>query len=591
MCGIAGLMTCDGQQPPAFMLDRMITAMAHRGPDGFGQLVRGNIALLHARLAIVDLETGDQPLFGVSDDPAGGTALIGNGEIYNNPDLRHAMASTPFRTRSDCEPPVFLYDAFGTAFADRLRGMYALAVHDPLQNRLVLVRDPFGIKPLYYAQTETMFAFASEPQVLLAAGFGSRAPAPGRVAELLQLKFTTGAETIFPGLYRVLPGETLVIEDGRLVAHHRSTALPEGRPRQISHAEALREIDSVLAGSVSAHLQSDVPYGLFLSGGVDSAALLALMTRLTGNRIQALTCGWAGAAGVDETTEALRLAAVMGADCERVEMGEADFWALAPQIAACIDDPTADAAVLPSWMLGRAAGQGGLKVTLCGEGGDELFGGYARYRKQRAPLRWLVRKPRSGGVFGSAIPGLVGWRDGIARAETLARRPGRTAVQQAQFVDCQEWLPNDLLIKLDRTLMVHGVEGRTPFLDPLVAEFAFSLPDAEKVGWKMGKTLLRTWLAGAFPEAGAWARKKGFKPPVGGWIAARGTALAEQIATQPGVAAVVPRDVVMASIARAASDSQPAWSLLYYALWHSAHVMGIDPRGSIGDVLDEAGRY
>jgi len=589
MCGIAGVMTRNGSAPDSAMLNRMQSAIAHRGPDGFGRLVRDDVALIQVRLAIVDLTTGDQPLFGTSNDRRTGTALVGNGEIYNNPELRAAMPHVGFRTRSDCEPPVFLYDTLGTSFADRLRGMFAIAVHDPIARRLVLVRDPFGIKPLYYAQNETAFAFASEPQSLLAAGFGSRNPPHARVAELLQLKFTTGAETIFPGIYRALPGETLVVEQGRIVERHRNQALPEGAPRRVRHGDALRQLDDVLSNSVSAHLQADVPYGLFLSGGVDSAALLALMTRLTGNRIQALTVGWAGAEGVDETTEALRLASAMGAECERLEMGEADFWNLAPQIAACIDDPTSDAAVLPSWMLGRAARAAGLKVTLCGEGGDELFGGYARYRKQRPPLSWFARKPRSSGVFGSAIPGLTGWRDGLAAAEAAAGRD-RSAVQAAQFVDCQEWLPNDLLIKLDRTLMVHGVEGRTPFLDPVVADFAFTLPDGEKVGLRRGKVLLREWLEGAFPQAGAWARKKGFKPPVGGWIARRGAALADQIAHQPGVAQVVPNEVVQAVIANAAENSQPAWSLLHYALWHSAHVMGISTEGTIGDVLDEAVR-
>jgi asparagine synthase (glutamine-hydrolysing) len=589
MCGIAGVMTCNGMAPPLDLLDRMQVAIAHRGPDGSGRLARGDTALLQVRLAIVDLETGEQPLFGLSDDPMDGTALVGNGEIYNNPELRRAMASTPFRTRSDCEPPVFLYEVEGTGFSDRLRGMYALAIHDVIRGRLVLVRDPFGIKPLYYAESEDLFAFASEPQALLAAGFGEREPDKLRAAELLQLKFTTGRETIFPGIWRVLPGETLVVEAGRIVARHRSTALPAGGPMPIAHDVALKQLDDVLIGSVEAHLQSDVPYGLFLSGGVDSAALLALMTRATGNRIQALTVGWAGAAGVDETTEALRLADAMGADCTRIEMSEVDFWELAPRIAASIDDPTADAAVLPSWMLGEAARASGLKVTLCGEGGDELFGGYARYRKQRAPFRWLSRKPRSGGVFGTDIPGLTGWRDGIAAAEQGVG-PDRTAVQAAQMVDCQEWLPNDLLIKLDRCLMVHGVEGRTPFLDPVVAQFAFSLPDREKVGFRYGKRLLREWLAGAFPQAGAWARKKGFKPPVGGWIAARGDSLANQIAAQPGVAALVPADVVRAVVANAAKSSQPAWSLLYYALWHSYHVLGIDASGDIGSVLDEAAR-
>jgi asparagine synthase (glutamine-hydrolysing) len=592
MCGIAGVQTRNGMQPApgvfGAILDRMQAAIAHRGPDGVGRLSRGDTALLQLRLAIVDLVTGDQPLFGASNDIDHGVALIGNGEIYNNLDLRRAMASTPFRTRSDCEPPVFLYESMGAEFADRLRGMYAIAIHDPATGNLVLTRDPFGIKPLYYAQNEGSFAFASEPRALLAAGYGDRQPDRLRAAELLQLKFTTGADTIFPGIRRVLPGETIVVRNGEIISSHRSTALPEGGPIAINHRSALAQLDEVLLGSVLAHLQSDVPYGLFLSGGVDSAALLSLMTRATGKRIQALTVGWEGGAGVDETTEALRLASVMGADCTRIEMGEADFWQLAPRIAASIDDPTADAAVLPSWLLGEAARAGGLKVTLCGEGGDELFGGYARYRKRRAPWRWIARKPRSGGVFGDSIPGLEGWRDGIAAAENAIS--GRSALQAAQIVDCQEWLPNDLLIKLDRCLMVHGVEGRTPFLDPVVANFAFSLPDSEKAGIRRGKLLLREWLEGAFPQAGAWARKKGFKPPVGGWIAARGASLAAQIAAQPGVAALVPREVVLSAIANAEQNSQPAWSLLYYALWHSYHVLGIDASGDIGTVLTEAGR-
>jgi len=589
MCGIAGIMTCNGMAPSLDLLDRMQAAIAHRGPDGSGRILRGDTALLQVRLAIVDLTTGDQPLFGSSDDVDSGVALVGNGEIYNNPDLRRAMTAVAFRTRSDCEPPVFLYEAEGEGFADRLRGMYALAIHDPNKRRLVLARDPFGIKPLYYAEGFGMFAFASEPQALLAAGFGLREVDPVRVGELLQLKFTTGRATVFPGIQRVLPGETMVIVGGRIVSQHISTALPEGGPVAIEHKTALKQLDEVLIGSVSAHLQSDVPYGLFLSGGVDSAALLALMTRATDNRIQALTVGWAGAAGVDETTEALRLASVMGADCTRIEMSEQDFWELAPRIAASIDDPTADAAVLPSWMLGEAARAQGLKVTLCGEGGDELFGGYARYRKRRVPLSWVTRPPRSGGVFGKSLPGLNGWRAGIAAAEADVGA-GRSAVQAAQAVDCAEWLPNDLLIKLDRCLMVHGVEGRTPFLDPLVANFAFALPDSEKVGFRTGKLLLREWLSTAFPQAGAWAKKKGFKPPVGGWIAARGVTLAAQIAAQPGVAAVVPEAVVRQAVANAEHDSQPAWSLLYYALWHSYHVLCIDASGDIGTVLDEARR-
>lgn len=583
MCGLAGAMTCDGSPPDPTLLCALQNALAHRGPDGRGMLVRGDCALIHLRLAIVDLTTGDQPLFA-----PGGAALVANGEIYNDPQLRHQMPSAGFRTRSDCEPAVFLAESEGAAFAERLRGMYAIAVHDPARRRLLLARDPFGIKPLYYISTRDVFAFASEPQALLAAGLTSRTVDPLRRAELLQLKFTTGRQTIFPGICRVLPGETLVIERGAIVEHRHRPALPVGGPLTIAPAAARAQLDAVLLDSVTAHLRSDVPYGLFLSGGIDSAALLSLMRRATGQRIQALTVGWEGGGAIDESREAERLAGIAGADCHRLEMTQADFWRLAPRIAASIDDPTADAAVLPSWLLGQAAAAGGLKVALSGEGADEMFGGYVRYRKRRAPWRWFSRRPRSAGVFGDPSA-WAGWRDGIAAAET-ACRDSRSAMQIAQAVDCAEWLPNDLLTKLDRTLMAHGVEGRTPFLDPAVADLAFRLPDALKGGARFGKVLLRDWLATAFPQAGAYARKKGFKPPVGRWMASRAAELAPLVAAEPCVAEVMPADGVATAFAAAADNPQPAWSLLFLALWHSHHGLGVRSDGDIGEVLRTAGK-
>ena len=570
MCGIAGVMTRNGRPPEQALLDRLMAAIAHRGPDGQGRVVRGGTALLQARLAIVDLATGDQPLF--SDR---GTALVANGEIYNNPELRAAMRGTPFRTQSDCEPIVFHYDAAGDRFADALRGMYAVAIHDAAQDRLILARDPFGIKPLYYLTTPDAFAFASEPQALLKAGLIPPGIAASPRLELLQLKFSTGSQTIFPGIMRLLPGETLVIEAGTIVARRQRNALPDGPPIPGRGAG----LDAVLMDAVAVHLRADVPYGLFLSGGIDSASLLALMTRATGQRIQALTCGWEGAGAIDESHEAARLARIMGADCHRIEMTARDFWTLAPRIAASIDDPTADAAVLPTWMLGREAAKS-LKVTLCGEGADELFGGYARYRKRLRPWSWIARAPRSKPLF----PSLEGdWRAGISAAESAAA-PGRSPMQAAQAVDIAEWLPNDLLTKLDRCLMAHGVEGRTPFLDPVVADFAFRLPDRRKAGLRFGKKILRDWLAQAFPQAGAYARKKGFKPPVGGWIAAR-PELGALVASEPGIAACIPKALVEKVFAAAQDNSQRAWSLLFYALWHSHHIRGVAPDGDIAAVL------
>ncbi len=573
MCGIAGIMTRNATTPDKLMLDRLMAAIAHRGPDGQGRVVRGDCALLQTRLAIIDLQTGDQPLYAPS-----GTALVANGEIYNNPELRAGMAGTPFRTHSDCEPPAFLYNSEGEGFASRLRGMYAIAIHDAARGRLLLSRDPFGIKPLYYIITDTLFAFASEPQALLKAGFVAPGIDPVRRSELLQLKFTTGAATIFPGVFRVLPGETLVVERGEIVRRLRRPALPDGPPRSTAG-----DLDAVLMDAVSVHLRSDVPYGLFLSGGIDSASLLALMTRATGQRIQALTVGWEGAGAVDESHEAGRLAKIMGADCHRIEMTAKDFWTLAPRIAAAIDDPTADAAVLPTYMLGREAAKS-LKVTLCGEGADELFGGYSRYKKRLWPWRWLTRPPRSKGLFGDALPG---WRDGLVAAEARAGAE-RSPMRAAQALDIAEWLPNDLLTKLDRCLMAHGVEGRTPFLDPVVAEFAFRLPDRRKAGLRFGKLVLRDWLAKAFPQAGAYARKQGFKPPVGAWMSGRASVLSELVARSPGVAECLPNSTVSATFSQADENPQRAWSLLYYALWHSHHVLGLPADGDIGEVLASA---
>ena len=582
MCGIAGVMMRNGRPPDEDRLARLLAAVAHRGPDGHGRWLHAGVALLQARLAIIDLKTGDQPLFA-----PGGVVLVANGEIYNNPELRAAMPTTLFRTGSDCEPAVFLYESEGLGFADQLRGMYAIAIHDPARNRLVLARDPFGIKPLYYVETAEAFAFASEPQALIAAGFATAAVDPRRQAELLQLKFTTGADTIFPGIKRVLPGETLAIEAGTpdrwIVQRRQRAALPSGGPRGPA---TVAQLETVLLDSVAVHLRSDVPYGLFLSGGIDSASVLALMHRATGQRIAAITCGWQGGAGVDESAEAIRLGTLMGADCHRIEMGAADFWALAPRIAAAIDDPTADAAVLPTWLLGRAARVQGLKVTLCGEGADELFGGYSRYRKQRPPLSWISRKPRSKGTLGEQ-PGLPGWRDGIAALETQAEA-GRSAVQNAQAIDIAEWLPNDLLTKLDRCMMAHGVEGRTPFLDPVVADFAFRLPDGQKVGYRFGKLLLRDWLVGAFPQAGAYARKKGFKPPVGIWMQARAEELGPLVAAHPAIAPCLASDFVHGCFSQAGTEPQRAWSLLFYALWHNHHIQGIASDGDIGEVLRAA---
>jgi asparagine synthase (glutamine-hydrolysing) len=577
-------MMVDGSPPDPAVLDRLEAALRHRGPDGVGRHVEDNVGLVHARLAIIDLASGDQPLFGPRR-----SALVANGEIYNYIELRERdLVDAPLTTRSDCEPILHLYERLGADCARSLRGMYAFALHDPAARRLVLSRDPFGIKQLYYVETPRWFAFASEPQALVAAGLIVPRLNDRAAGELLQLQFTTGAETIFAGIHRVLPGETLTVADGRIIDRRTLAALPEGAPIEIGEAAALRRLDDILMDSVAVHQRSDVPYGLFLSSGIDSAAILACMARLNDNPVQAYTACFPRTGVHDEFDEAHRLAGALGAHHIKVEVTVKDFWALLPKIVAAVDDPTADYAIVPSYILAREAAKD-LKVILCGEGGDEIFAGYGRYRRQIRPW-WLGgRVRRRTGPFSHA--GILTvephhWRDGVAAAERTAALPGRSRLQAAQAADCVDYLPHGLLVKLDRCLMAHGMEGRTPLLDPVVADFGFRLPQELKLARRRGKYLMRRWLEDHVADSPAFARKKGFTVPVGDWISTAGDRLGPMVAKDPAVAAVASADKVKAVFAsRDKRRLEAAWRLLFYALWHRRHMRGIAPDGDVFDCL------
>ena len=390
MCGIAGLaMAPDAPPPPPTTLAALSQALAHRGPDGEGRTAAGRVALVQTRLAIIDLQTGGQPLF------AGAASLVANGEVYN---YRELSPGLPLHTASDCEPPLHLWRRSGAAYAEQLRGMYAIAIHDRASRSLTLTRDRFGIKPLYTAATPGGLAFASEPQALLAAGLVRRDVRPAARDELLQMQFTTGADTIFPGIQRVLPGETLRVVDGQVVDRCRLEPLPPGPPEQIGEDAALARLDAALEQSVDLHQRSDVPYGLFLSGGVDSAAVLALMARLNDAPVLAYTAGFDAPGAADERAHAAALARAVGARHETVVVTEAMAWAALPRIVAAMDDPAADYAIVPTWFLAQRARQD-VKVVLSGEGGDEMFAGYGRYRSAIRPWWRGGRSMRTRGTF------------------------------------------------------------------------------------------------------------------------------------------------------------------------------------------------
>jgi len=578
-------MVRDEPLPEPDLIAALTRSLAHRGPDGEGQYFDGPVALAHTRLAIIDLVTGDQPFL---DDQ--GVSLVANGEIYNYLELRDSLKvdGALFKTMSDCEVPLHLYRRHGVGFASHLRGMYAIAIHDPNEDVLILARDPFGIKPLYYAETETAFSFASEMGALLAADVADPVIRNQSRVELMQLQFCTGRNTVVNDIKRVLPGETLVVRGGRIVERFRQQSLPQGGQRISDEDAAMKQLDEALMESVALHQRSDVPYGLFLSGGIDSSVLLACMAQLNETPVRAFTAGFPRTDVHDERAHARMLAKRVGADHVEVEITEQDFWQLLPEIAAAMDDPVADYAIIPTYKLAREAARE-MKVVLCGEGGDELFGGYGRYRSALRPWWQGGRAMRTKGImdgFDVLREEPRGWRDGILAAESRSGITGRTRLQVAQAVDNADWLPNDLLVKLDRCLMAHGLEGRTPFLDPAVSSLAFCLDDDLKIRKGKGKYLLRKWLDVKLPEAEAFSPKRGFTVPVGEWIAAQGDKLAPLLAAQPGIIQICHPDAVARLVRRRGKRvGNAAWTLLFYALWHRYHVLRLPPQGDVFECL------
>ncbi len=584
MCGIAGVLTAADSPPPdQAVLDALTRAIAHRGPDGHGHTVVGRVALVHNRLAIIDLVTGDQPLF------AGSAALVCNGEIYNYRELRAGMPGVTFATNSDCEPPLHLWLKEGADYARHLRGMYGIAIHERAARTVTLSRDPFGIKPLYIAQNAHCLAFASEAQALLAAGIVKREIRPAARDELLQLQFTTGADTIFQGIRRVLPGETLVCADGRVLERRHIDPLPAGGPETIDEEAALLRLDRALEESVDMHQRADVPYGMFLSGGIDSSALLTLMARLNSQPVLAFTAGFAHRDAADEREAAAVVAKSLGARHETIDVTEAMTWRHLPEIVACLDDPAVDYAAIPTWFLAQRARQD-VKVVLSGEGGDEIFAGYGRYQSAMRPWWWGGRAMRRRGNF-DRVDVLrnrpVTWRDGMAAAEARVGATERSRLMAAQEVDMADWLPNDLLLKIDRCMMAHALEGRTPFLDRGVAEAAFRLPDGLKVRNGLGKWLLRKWLERQCKAARPFAPKQGFTVPIGQWIGNQGARLGPLVAAQAGVAEIADPARVAALFKRSNGRRHgfAAWTLLFYALWHRAHILGLAPVGDVFETL------
>jgi asparagine synthase (glutamine-hydrolysing) len=587
MCGIAGII---GEASGA---QALIDAIAHRGPNGIRIEESARYSLAHARLSIIDLEGGWQPLH------SAGSTIIGNGEIYNYLELAEEFQLRgKLATGSDFEPLLHIYAQDGEKAFDRLRGMYAFCLIGA-DGRTWLVRDPFGIKPLYIHARNGAVAFSSEPR-----SFGRARVVPAISNQVAALHYTLENETAWPGVIRLEPGEIVEIVDGKPKRHRVRTAIsppPRGAgaggggrsdaqaaaerpPSPPSPAggegDALAHLDRVLEDSIKVHQRSDVPYGLFLSGGIDSATVATMMARLSARPVVAYTCGFEAEGARDERAQAERVARQLNLDWDNVSFGEEDFWSIVPHVAWAMDDPVADYACLPTYKLAQEAKKR-LTVVLTGEGGDELFGGYSRYRRAQRP-KWLggrVAEPQTDALLGGSA--IEVWRKAHAARSAALQF---STLQQAQAADIATWLPNDLLLKLDRMLMAHGLEGRTPFLDPEVAAFAFHLPDNLKTRGKFGKYILRAWLEKNCPAAEPWAKKKGFTVPVESWIAPRASELAQSLGQVEAVRAAADAEMIRAIFADEAHAAL-RYPMLFLGLWGRIHVEGAAPEAALKSLL------
>jgi asparagine synthase (glutamine-hydrolysing) len=587
MCGIAGYYL---KAPAADQsrLSEMARRLAHRGPDGSGFHSAGRVGLAHTRLAIIDLAGGAQPLY--NEDRS--IALVANGEVYNHLELRAELEALGhrFTTHSDCETLLHAYEAWGENFLDRVLGMYAFALHDATRGVLLLGRDRLGIKPLYYTLTPEGLAFASEIKALRPL-LGRPEVATAGLARFLQANFTSGSGTLVRGVERLPPGHIGRMGADGVLQLRRYWSPTQTRPGRMDLDEALEAFDALMEEVITIHLRSDVPFGLFLSGGVDSSILAALISRRLDQPLRTWSVGFPMSGVHNELAAAAAVSERFGTRHTALEVSARDMLERLPHAVWAADDLTGDYANLPVSLLAERAGAD-LKVVFSGEGGDEVFAGYGRYR-----MPWIrrllaeLRHPGSGGFRTRGVFSRVGrdlFQPELARAMSAWRTPfvqawgeapaDWTDLMRRQYVDLTTWLPDDLLVKADRMLMAWGVEGRVPFLDHRVVEFGLALPDGLKVDARSGKRFLKLWGERFLPHDLLWSRKKGFTVPVGEWLG--GEWLERYARVVPQTAAVrtwfrpeAVRRLIEAQ-RRSGRMAAPLWALLNFALWHRLFVEG-----------------
>jgi asparagine synthase (glutamine-hydrolysing) len=555
MCGIAGYVGWD-RSPQASETDLrlMCNAIRHRGPDGEGHFIAPGVALGMRRLSVIDLAGGNQPI-GNED---GSVQVVFNGEIYNYRELRGRLVAAGHRvaTHSDTETLVHLYEDEGDRFVHALCGMFAFAIWDARCEHLLLARDRLGIKPLYYWERPGGLAFASELRAFLALEMFSPRLDRTALGEYLALGYVPDPQCIFEGVKKLPPGHILSWDRGRGSEVVRYWSPVRSETLNVGEQEAVEEVRRLLADAVRSHLEADVPLGAFLSGGLDSSSVVALMGRSMDRPVRTFSIGFEEPE-FNEAPDAAAAARALRTE-HRELIVRPDVDVLVEDVVRFFDEPFADSSALPTYLVARLAREE-VTVALSGDGGDELFGGYTRYtellrRRELRPatlrrfIRYVARQlPHASpgrnrlldlartrrGRYATTVAGPLAIQDGGVALPPLAsdrdaldslldrwfdQLPSRDFATQMMLVDTMSYLPGDILTKVDRTSMAVSLEARVPLLDHRLVEFVVGLPSHLKIRDGSGKWILRQAIADLVPRGVLEKPKQGFSVPLIRWF-------------------------------------------------------------------------
>ena len=644
MCGIAGFITLHSSSGDAATLARMTSAIAHRGPDDTGVLHSAPAFLGQRRLSIVDLAGGHQPIF--NED--GSLAIVYNGEVFNHAAVRPLLeaAGHVYRTRSDTETLLHAWEEWGPASLERFRGMFAFAIWDAKRQVLTAARDRLGIKPFYYYWDGRFFAFASEIKALLAHPAISAAPHDSLLSEYLAFGYTSGEETLFRGIRKLPPGHWLQLSCNAGGAPHlkleRYWDVPDTAPDEsLTEADWISTVRQGLEETVRLRLMADVPLGAFLSGGVDSSAITALMQGMVPGRVRTFSVGYQEQQ-FSELAYARQVAERLNTEHQEVVVGRDDFFAALGPLIYQEDEPITWPSSVPLYFVSRLASRS-VKVVLTGEGSDELFGGYERYSWTRlnlaagrawnvlpAPLRrWTSNFIASSGLLRADMRRklshtFLGRENSIEsllldnflsafspdQQRDLLRtppgdiygnylrfwnsRPGRSTLARMLYADQKTYLVQ-LLMKQDRMSMAASIESRVPFLDHHFLAMAMRIPDRFKIHGREQKYIFKKAVEDLLPREIVYRRKMGFPTPLKQWL--REPALAGRLDSLAAPDSFIsrwtqPREVARIVAAHRAGQidaTDRIWRLLNLELWGRRFFVSGEPQRDAADELTAIG--